>query len=266
MPSFQFQNSCALITGASSGLGAEFARQLAPHAKRLILVARRAERLKALSQELRQAYPHLCIDQKAADLSLAQEREKLAAWIEQEKLPLNFLINNAGLGDLGDFFHASWERLEEIIELNITALTHLTHLLLPALRKQAPSALLQVGSIVGFFPLLNYGVYAASKAYVNSFSQALHIEEASHGVTVTLLAPGPTPTEFFEQAARLGKKISVTSRAPACFITSQKEVVAVALKAILRNQAIIIPNKKLSIMVSLLRRIPFCLFQKFISK
>lgn len=265
-PLFELCNSCILITGASAGLGAEFARQLAPHAKRLILVARRQERLQALSQELQQVYPHLCIDQKVVDLSLAEERETLAAWVEQEKVPLNFLINNAGRGDVGDFFNASWDRLEKIIALNITALTHLTHLFLPTLRKHVPSALLQVGSVAGFFPLRKSGVYAASKAYVKSFSQVIRMEERAHGVTVTLLAPGPIPTEFFEQAARPGETVTVTSRAPACLITSHETVVRAALQGLLRHQAVVIPNKKLSMLVSLLRQLPSCLSQKILSK
>lgn len=263
---FQLKKSCALITGASSGLGAEFARQLAPHAAMLILVARRAERLESLSQELQQHYPHLCIHQKSTDLFVAAEREKLAAWILEKKIPLNLLINNAGCGDLGSFYDASWSRLDQIIELNIMALTHLTHLLLPTLREHAPSGLLHVGSIVGYFPLREYAVYAASKAYVNSFSHALRMEERCHGVTVTLLAPGPVPTEFFDASSRPGKKISVTSRAPAFLITSQQKVVSVALKSLLLGRASVTPNKILSGMVAFLRLIPFSFFQKIMAK
>lgn len=263
---FRLEQNCALITGASSGLGAEFARQLAPHASVLILVARRAERLKSLSQELQERYPHLCIYQKSADLFIAAEREKLAAWVLEKKIPLNLLVNNAGRGDLGSFYDASWSRLDEVIELNITALTHLTHLLLPILREHAPSALLHVGSIVGYFPLREYAVYAASKAYVNSFSHALRIEERCRGVTVTLLAPGPVPTEFFDVGSRPGKKISVTSRAPAFLITSQHKVVSVALKGLLFDKASVTPNKILSGMIAFLRLIPFSFFQKIMAK
>ncbi len=260
---FQFQGSVVLITGASSGLGAEFARQLAPHAATLILVARRGERLEALSQELQRAYPHVSIHRRVHDLLLASEREKLAAWIREEKIPLDFLINNAGLGDLGNFFEASWSRLEEIITLNITAFTHLTHLFLPILRKQAPSALLQVGSIAGFFPLPGNSVYAASKAYVEHFSKALYVEEKKQGVLVTLLCPGPTPTEFLEVAGRSGKKIPIESRAPACFITPAKKVVTGALQGIIKERASVIPNFLLQGTITLLRFIPFSFLCKF---
>ena len=255
--SFQLQHSCVLITGASSGLGAEFARQLAPHAATLILVARRGEALEELKKELMLKNASLVVHVKSLDLSSATAREELAAWLKEQSLPLNFLINNAGLGDLGDFGSAQWDRLEPILTINMTALTHLTHLLLPTLRGHAPSALLNVGSVAGFFPLPNNAVYAASKAYVKNFSEALGMEEKKHGVVVTLLSPGPVPTNFFEVAARSGEKIVIESRAPACFITSPNKVVRIALRALLQNRASVIPNQLLSAAILLLRLIPF---------
>ena len=260
---FSFNHSCVLITGASSGLGAEFARQLAPHAAILILVARRRERLENLAFDLQKKYPLLHVYLQVRDLTSLQEREKLVAWIVEEKLPLNLVINNAGMGDLGNFYDASWKRTQEIFDLNIGALTHLTHLLLPTLRQQAPSALLQVGSIAGFFPIEGHAVYAASKAYVQSFTQALHLEERKHGVCVTLLAPGTVPTEFFKLASRLKEPISLTTRSRACFITSPEKVVSVALKALLQKRVVVIPNKLLSIVINFLRFTPVFLFQRF---
>lgn len=255
--SFQLKNSCALITGASSGLGAEFARQLAPHAATLILVARRGQALEELKKELMVKNSSLVVYVKNIDLSHAEAREALAAWIQEQSLPLNFLINNAGLGDLGDFGSVQWDRLEPILAINITALTHLSHLLLPTLRGHAPSALLNVGSVAGFFPLPNNAVYAASKAYVKNFSEALSMEEEKYGVVVTLLSPGPVPTNFFEVAARSGEKINIESRAPACFITAPNKVVTTTLKALLQNRASVIPNRLLAATILLLRLIPF---------
>ncbi|MCF7730015.1 MAG: SDR family NAD(P)-dependent oxidoreductase [Chthoniobacterales bacterium] len=260
---FSFNHSCVLITGASSGLGAEFARQLASSVSTLILVARRKERLEELAHLLHERYPNLQIHLKISDLTFPEERERLAAWIEEEKLPLNLVINNAGMGNLGNFYDASWKRTQEILDLNIGALTHLTHLLLPTLRQQAPSALLQVGSISGFFPIEGHAVYAASKAYVQSFTQALHLEEGKHGVCVTLLAPGTVPTEFFKSASRLKEPISLTTRSRACFITSPEKVVSVALEALLQKRVIVIPNKLLSIVINFLRFTPVFLFQRF---
>ncbi|OHE76507.1 MAG: hypothetical protein A3F67_00145 [Verrucomicrobia bacterium RIFCSPHIGHO2_12_FULL_41_10] len=264
---FQLKNACALITGASSGLGSEFARQLAPDVNALILVARRGERLQRLAEELKNLYPKLSIYQKIIDLSHPEEREKLATWIYEQKLPLNLLINNAGLGDLGEFSTASWSRLNEILTLNITALTHLTHLLLPSLRNHAPSALLHVGSVAGFFPTPGTTVYGASKAYVRNFSEGLRIEEKKHGVIVSLLCPGPSPTEFFDVASRSPEeRIPATSRAPALFITSPKTVVKTALQGILLHQASIIPNRLLNGIMIFLDLLPFFLLRKILSK
>lgn len=255
--SFSFHNSCVLITGASSGLGAEFARQLAPHAHTLVLVARREDRLKKLADELRILNPALTLYLQIIDLCQASEREQLADWIIEEKLPLNFLINNAGLGDLGLFYEATWARLEKMICVNMTALTHLTYLLLPVLRHHKPSALLNVGSVAGFFPLPKNSVYAASKAYVKSFSDALKAEEMRHGVAVSLLCPGPVPTEFFEAASRKGEEIRVSSRLPAPFITSAQKVVSTALHGVLKNKFYIIPNRLLKTVVHFLLILPF---------
>ena len=263
---FHIKNSCALITGASSGLGAEFARQLAPHAAILILVARRQHALEELKSELIIKNPSLVVHVKSLDLSSETAREELAAWIKAESLPLNFLINNAGLGDLGDFGSAQWDRLEPILKINITALTHLAHLLLPALRGHSPSALLNVGSVAGFFPLPYNAVYAASKAYVKNFSEALSMEEEEHGVFVSLLSPGPMPTPFFEIASRPGEKNMATSRVPRALISSAEEVVTTALNGLLAHRVSVIPNRNLRIAMKLCSMIPSKIFKKFVPR
>ena len=263
---FQFKNSCALITGASSGLGAEFARQLAPHASTLILVARRGEVLEELKKELMLKNFSLVVHVRSVDLASAIAREELAAWIKEEALPLNFLINNAGLGDLGDFGAAQWDRLEPILTINITALTHLTYLLLPTLRGHTPSALLNVGSVAGFFPLPYNAVYAASKAYVKNFSEALSIEEEEHGVVVTLLSPGPVPTPFFEIASRPGEKNMATSRVPQALITSAGEVVTTALHGLLAHRVSVIPNRNLRIAMKLYSMLPRKILNFFVPR
>ncbi len=263
---FQLKNCCALITGASSGLGTEFAKQLASHASTLILVARRGTLLEELKQELMIHNPFLVVYVKNSDLSKSAEREELAAWIKEQSLPLNFLINNAGLGDLGDFATARWERLEPILTINITALTHLSHLLLPSLRRHAPSVLLNVGSVAGFFPLPYNAVYAASKAYVKNFSEALSIEEEEHGVFISLLSPGPVPTPFFEIASRPGEKNRATSRVPQMLITSAEEVVTTALRKLLECHESVIPNRNLRIAMKICSMLPRKIFKKFVPR
>jgi len=260
-PSFTIRGSTALITGATAGLGAEFARQLAPVASRLILVGRREERLSELADSLRKIAPQVRIDPFKADLALPSERELLAAWIIREEIPLNLLVNNAGLGDLGPFDNAEWGRLSPMLEVNVTALTHLTHLLLPMLRLQIPSAILNVSSVAGFYPLPEMAVYAATKAYVTSFSEALRMELAHDGVTVTALCPGPVPTEFFEVASREGESIRAMDRTHPALGATPELVIREALRGLERDKPGVIPNKILSLLVRSSLLLPFPLIR-----
>jgi hypothetical protein len=256
-PRFKIKNCTALITGASAGLGAEFARQLAPIASRLILVGRRADRLTALAAELQASRSDLRIDTIAADLSQSSERERLAVQIIREEIPLNLLVNNAGLGDLGTFDDADWSRLTPVLDVNIVALTHLTHLLLPMLRSQRPSGILNVSSVAGFYPLPEMAVYAATKAYVTSFSEALRMELAPAGITVTALCPGPVPTEFFEVASRNGEMIRAMDRSHPALATSPERVVGDALRGLMADKPGVIPNSLLALLVRGSRLLPF---------
>jgi len=254
---FSIKGCTALITGATAGLGAEFARQLAPKASRMILVGRRAERLKALAEELRRDFPDLQLDPISADLTDPKVREQIASHIVRSELPLNLLVNNAGLGDLGPFDTAEWSRLEPMLSVNIGALTHLTHLLLPMLQARTPSAVLNVSSVAGFFPLPEMAVYAATKAYVTSFSEALRMELEPHGVSVTALCPGPVPTEFFEVASREGKSIRAMDRSHPALAASPALVVREALKGIEGNRPGVIPNTLLAALIRTVRLLPF---------
>jgi short-subunit dehydrogenase len=254
---FTTQDCTALITGATAGLGAEFARQLSYAASRLILVGRREERLKELSASLKAAKSGLMVDPFPADLSLASERERLAAWVVREQIPVNLLINNAGLGDLGAFDSAPWQRLSPMLDVNIAALTHLTHLLLPMLRAQHPAAILNVSSTAGFFPLPEMAVYAATKAYVTSFSEALRMELASEGIVVTALCPGPVPTEFFQVASRPGESVRAMDRTFPVLGATAELVVRDALRGVVRNKPGVIPNRLLAVLVRASLLVPF---------
>jgi short-subunit dehydrogenase len=254
---FSIQDCTALVTGATAGLGAEFARQLAPRARYLILVGRRRERLASLEESLRKDFPKLSIESVPADLALPEERQRLATHVVRSEIPLNLLINNAGLGDLGPFDTAEWGRLAPMLAVNIGALTHLTHLLLPMLRACNPSAVLNVSSIAGFFPLPEMAVYSATKAYVTGFSEALRMELMPHGVAVTALCPGPVPTEFFEVASREGKPIRAMDRSHPAFAATPELVVREALAGIERNRPGVIPNALLAAVVRTVRLLPF---------
>ena len=228
----------ALITGASSGLGAEFARQLAPRASMLVLVARRMDRLEALRRELDR--PGLTIHCQCVDLASPAELDELLAWLSGTGIPVNVLINNAGLGDHGSFGNSDWERVRRMLDVNIGALTKLTHALLPTLRRQPQAAILNVSSVVGFLPMPKLAVYAATKAYVTSFSEALRAELRGSGVRVTTLCPGPVSTEFGKSAARL--KDPEPMPAPKIFKVPQQKVVAAALHAVEHDRARVIPG------------------------
>ena len=261
---FSTKGCTALITGATAGLGAEFAKQLAPVAARLILVGRREERLGELSASLKKSFPSLRLDTHKADLSLSGERLNLSSWIIREQIPVNLLINNAGLGDLGTFDTAEWERIAPMLEVNVTALTHLTHLLLPMLRAQSPSGILNVSSVAGFYPLPEMAVYAATKAYVTSFSEALRMELAPEGIHVTALCPGPVPTEFFDVAGRNGETIRAMERTHPSLASTPELVVRQALRGLERDKPGVIPNPLLALLVRGSRLLPFPLIREAI--
>ena len=263
-PRFAIRGCTALITGATAGLGAEFARQLGPVASRLVLVGRRVERLADLADSLKSSNPHLQIDSIAVDLARSSERERLAAHIIQEQIPLNLLVNNAGLGDLGAFDSAEWSRLASVLEVNVTALTHLSHLLLPMLRAQGPSGILNVSSVAGFYPLPEMAVYAATKAYVTSFSEALRMELSSEGIAVTALCPGPVPTEFFQVASRDGETIRAMDRSHPMLAASPDLVVREALWGLEKDKPGVIPNSLLALLVRGSRLLPFPLIRESI--
>lgn len=261
-----FEGCTALITGASSGLGKEFACQLAPVAKALILVARRNDRLEVLRQRLMAEHPACSIAVYRADLSQETERETLTNWLQEQRISINFLINNAGLGDRGEFSTGEWWRIRSMLDVNISALTHLTFLLVPSMLQTGCAAVLNVSSVAGFFPLPNTAVYAASKAYVTSFSEALAMELRSKGIIVTALCPGPVPTEFFDVATRPNEEARAahTDTMP-MFMATPRKVVRAGLQAVAKERLRTIPNAFLALAVGAALLVPFCLMRKVIS-
>ena len=183
-----------LITGASSGIGRELAKLFAADGSRVVLVARRLERLEALAAEFREtggeAIPLVC------DLLDPTAPQKLFDDLAARKIDVDVLVNNAGFGGAGKIANLPLERQMGMIQLNIAALTHLTRLFAPPMLKRRRGGILNVGSIAGFQSGANQAVYCATKAYVLSFTEALAAELAGSGVTVSLLAPGLTDTEF----------------------------------------------------------------------
>src|SRR5260370_40076242 len=243
----------ALITGASSGIGREFARQLAGRARSLILVARRDERLNQLRDELRQQHPNLIVHIRKTDLADLAQLKELVAWLGREKTDVDLLINNAGLGDLGPFATSDPPRNEQITLVNMVALTSLTRHLLPQMIANKRGAILNVSSSAGFLPIPGFAVYAATKAYVTSFSEALRAELRGTGVSVCTLCPGPVPTEFQEAAKRPGGQ---PEGGPEFVQVSAEQVVRDALAAIEADRPLVIPGFVMKIGMFLVRITP----------
>lgn len=186
-----------VITGASSGIGTELARGLARRGYPLVLVARRRERLDDLAGELGNEYS-VGVDVMPLDLGEARSREKLAKRLRSE--PVAGLCNSAGFGTSGVFHTLPIERESEEVVLNSLTLMELTHAALPGMVERGAGAVLNIASIAGFQPIPFMAVYSATKAFVQTFSEAVHEELHGTGVSVTVLCPGPVPTEWGEIA------------------------------------------------------------------
>jgi len=188
-----------MITGASAGIGLELAKLLAADGIGLILVARRGDLLEGLAAELRSRHG-IQVHVRPADLADAAVPRQLQAWAASAGLEVDILVNNAGFGALGPFGDLPLDRQLGIVDVNMRALTELTHRFLPAMRARRRGRILNVASVAGFLPGPFMAVYYATKAYVVSLSDALAEELADSGVTVTCLCPGFTATEFQEVA------------------------------------------------------------------
>ena len=220
----------ALITGASAGLGAEFARQLSERGQRLVLAARRKDRLEELAEKLGNARA------VAIDLGEKGSAAKLLCDVEEAGEQVELLINNAGFGLIGRFAELDGERQREMIDLNVGALTDLCRLVAPTMIERGSGGIINVASTAAFQPGPKMAVYFATKAYVLSFTEALHEELKPHGVHVTALCPGPTRTEFGEVAGFRANGLfeRVAMKSPA--------VVRAGLDGLNKNHAVIVPG------------------------
>jgi len=220
----------ALITGASAGLGVDFARQLSAKGRRLVLVARRKDRLDALAAELGNAR---AIE---ADLGLVGAADRLMADLAANGEHVDLLVNNAGFGLTGQFSELDGKRQRQMIDLNCGALVELAHAVLPGMIERKSGSILNVASTAAFQPGPGMAVYFATKAFVLSFSEALHEEVGKKGVTVSALCPGPTSTEFGAVAgfgpSNLLDKVAADS----------PSVVRAGLDGLKKGRAIIVPG------------------------
>jgi len=252
----------ALVTGASAGIGREFARQLASRAKSLILIARRQQKLNELGDELKRLYPAVSICIHKTDLADPAQLNELLTWLDRENTGVDLLINNAGLGDSGVFATGDPIRNEQMTLLNVVALTTLTRHLLPRMIAKRRGGILNVSSLAGFLPIPYFAVYAATKAYVTSFSEALRAELRDTGVSVCALCPGPVHTEFQEVAKRPGAQ---PDAGPEFVFVPVEQVVHDALTALETDRPLVVPGFAMKFGMFLVRITPMPIL-RFLSR
>jgi hypothetical protein len=224
----------ALVTGASSGIGAELARVHAAHGGDLVISARRADRLEALKAELEAAH-HVSVQMLVEDLAEPDAPQRIYGEVRSRGIRVDCLINNAGFGYRGLFHEQDWDRNQAMIQVNIMALAALTRLFAPEMVARRCGRILNVASMAGFLPGPLQSVYYASKAFVVSFTEALANELAGTGVTITALCPGPVETEFVERAGLENVRGFVKG-------ASARDVAECGYRAMLKGKTLVVPG------------------------
>lgn len=234
----EFKGKLALVTGASSGLGKDFAKQLAAYGADLVITARRESSLNELAEELRTKHG-VTVDVVALDLSKPEGPKELYEAVKNLDLgkPVEVLINNAGFGAHGDYLDTEWEKLGGMLQLNMVTLAELTHLYGREMKARNSGYIMNLASIGSFQPAPSYATYAATKAFVLNLTEAINFELRGSNVKVSALCPGITRTEFFDVAGQeeetLFQKV---------FMMESPEVVKMGLKALVKNKASFIPG------------------------
>lgn len=229
-------DSTVLVTGASSGIGAELARDLARRGYGLTLVARRRERLVELGDEIQRRHG-VEVDVRAADLSKPASRTRLVTALHASATRVVGVCNNAGFGSFGRFQDLPLETETEQVRLNVDALHELTGAFVPDMVGRGAGAILNVGSVAGFQPIPSNATYAATKAFVNSFSEAVHTDLTGTGVSCTALCPGPVSTEFGDVAG-----LDVNGTGPDFLWASAEDVARAGVEAMLKGRRTVIPG------------------------
>ncbi len=238
----------ALITGASAGIGVELARVFAHHGHELVLVARREDRLRALADEIAAIGPRRPIV-IAADLAAPGAAQKIADELRAHGAEPQYVINNAAFGLVGIAGTRDRDETLQMIDLNVRTLTELSLAFVDSLARHK-GGLLNVGSVAGFLPGPGMAIYYATKAYVLSFTEALHSELKARGVRVTLLAPGPVPTEFAERAGVRG------GLPPGLLTKSAREVAEAGYRGLMAGGRLAVPGLGNKLIMLLLRIVP----------
>lgn len=240
----------ALITGASSGIGRELARCHAAAGGDLILVARRENLLKELKEELEKDFK-CSVEVIAADLFLPEAAQNIYSEVKARGLQVDYLINNAGLGGYCVFHEQPWKKHQEMIQLNIVALTELSHLFIQDMVKRKSGKILNVSSTAGFCSGPLQAVYYATKAYVLHFSEAINDELKRDNITVTALCPGVTETEFAEKGNLVGSPI-FSER----LLANAKDVARLGYEGMMKGKAVVIHGAMNKLSIFSLRLMP----------
>jgi short-subunit dehydrogenase len=230
-------STAALVTGASSGIGVDLARDLAGRGHNVVLVARRADRLEALAVELREAHG-VRAEALAADLIDPESVAGLPARVADLGLDIDILVNNAGYGSAGQFADLDGRSESEMVRLNCEAVVALSHAYTPAMIERGSGAILIVASSAGFQPIPGQATYGASKAFALSFAEALHTELSHLGVAVTALCPGPIDTEFADRAGLTDAFASL----PSFVRVSPAACAKTAIDGLARNRRMVVPG------------------------
>lgn len=241
-----FKGSRALVTGASSGIGEVFARELASRGADLVVAARSRDKLESLASELR-ARDRVSVHTEAVDLAEPGAGLALASRLGERGFEVDVLVNNAGFGLYGPAHESDPHRIAQAVQLNVGAVTELTCMLLPGMIARDRGAIVNVASTAAFQPVPYMAVYGATKAYVLSFTEALWAETRSTGVRVMALCPGATDTAFFDTAS---ENASMGRRMP------PEQVVASALSALGRRRSTVVPGLPNRLLASSARLAP----------
>ncbi len=259
------RNGTALVTGASSGFGEEFARQLAPVVGRLVLLARRSDLLEALKADLEARYGHLRVFVHSVDLADSASRAAFLQSLCDGGLVPDLLVNNAGLGDRGEFGSGAWDKNDAMLQVNVVALTHFAFELVPLMKARRRGAIINVSSLASLLPIPDFAVYAASKAYVTSFSEALRMELRETGIPVLAVCPGPSRTGFGAVAARrpedrdraLGARV---------FYVDKSTVVRTSLAALRDDRARAFPGIMVCLAAGVISALPLVVIRALMSR
>jgi short-subunit dehydrogenase len=230
-------SSAALVTGASSGIGAAIARELASRGYSIALVARREERLRSLATDLASEHG-VAAEAIACDLGDPDERDRLADELRGRGRSVEVLVNNAGFGHQADFATSPRERMVEMVRLNVEAVVDLTSRFMGPMVERGRGTVINIASTAAFQPLPGSAVYAASKSFVLSFSEAIRTELRGSGVTVTAVCPGPVKTEFTEVAGVGG----VEERTPGAVWMSAEDIARHAVDGAAKDRRVVVPG------------------------